>query len=112
MDRNVTIYVGNLSFEMTEEELRQEFTIFGEVTIVTIMSDEYIGSGQPSRYGFVEMSEQSAGKAAITSLNGKTLKSRAVKVIEALPLSDNGGSGSHKSRKDGRFTRRERKRPV
>jgi RNA recognition motif-containing protein len=51
----MNIYVGNLSLEVTEEELRREFMAFGEVISVTIMNDKYIGSGQYRGYGFVEM---------------------------------------------------------
>jgi RNA recognition motif-containing protein len=56
---NMNIYVGNLSLEVTEGELRQEFMAFGEVLSVTVMNDTYIGSGQSRRYAFVEMSPQS-----------------------------------------------------
>ncbi len=51
----MNIYVGNLSLETTEDELRREFTEFGAVISVTIMNDKYIGSGQPRGYGYVEM---------------------------------------------------------
>jgi RNA recognition motif-containing protein len=86
----MNIYVGNLSLEVTEDELRKEFTAFGEVISVTIMNDKYIGSGQPRGYGFVEMTSKSEGTAAIASLKGKTLWNRVVDVVEALPLSDKG----------------------
>ena len=66
----MNIYVGNLSLETTEEELREEFTEFGEVTSVIIMNDKYIGSGQPRGYGYVEMSSKAEGKAAIASMEG------------------------------------------
>jgi RNA recognition motif-containing protein len=85
---NMNIYVGNLSFEVTEDELRKEFMTYGNVTSVTIMNDKYIGSGQPRAYGYVEMSLKSEGTTAIASLQGKRLRNRAVKVVEALPLSD------------------------
>jgi RNA recognition motif-containing protein len=88
----MNIYVGNLPLEMTEEELRGEFTAFGEVVAVTIMNDKYIGSGQPRCYGFVEMTLKSEGTAAIASLNGKKLRNRVVDVVEALPLSDKKGT--------------------
>jgi len=81
------IYVGNLSLEVTAEELRQEFAIFGDVISVDIMSDRYIGSGQPRGYGFVEMAARSAGALAVANLQGKMLKTRAISVVEALPLS-------------------------
>jgi len=81
----MTIFVGNLSHELSAEELRREFTAFGEVTFVTIIRDTY--GGQPNVYGFVEMPSKSEGKAAIADLEGKTLKGRTLNVIEALPLS-------------------------
>jgi len=73
---------------MTEDELRQEFTAFGEVISVIIMNDRYIGSGQPRGYGYVEMASKSAGTTAIASLAGRKLMNRAINVVEALPLSD------------------------
>ena len=67
----INIYVGNLSLEVTDEELGLEFMVFGQVTSVTILSDRYIGSGQTKGYGYVEMVSKSEGDTAITSLNGK-----------------------------------------
>jgi RNA recognition motif-containing protein len=87
----MNIYVGNLPLEMTEEELRGEFTAYGQVTCVTIMNDKYIGSGQPRCYGFVEMTLKSEGTIAINNLNGKKVRNRVVDVVEALPLSDKRG---------------------
>jgi len=84
----MNIYVGNLSLEVTEEELRREFTVFGEVLSVFIMNDKYIGSGQQRGYGFIEMPSQSEGKEAIDNLNEKTLRHMTINVVEALPLSD------------------------
>ena len=92
---NMNIYLGNLSLEVTEEELRREFMAFGEVISVTIMNDKYIGSGQSRGYGFVEMASKSEGEAAISSLKGKTLRGRVIDIIEALPLSDKKGNGSY-----------------
>ena len=90
---NMNIYVGNLPLEVTEDELRQQFMAFGEVKSINIMNDKYIGSGQQRGYGFVEMSSQPEGKAAITALSGKTLGHMTINVIEALPLSKNKGKG-------------------
>jgi RNA recognition motif-containing protein len=87
----MNIYVGNLSLEMTEDELRQEFTAYGEVISVIIMNDKYIGSGQPRGYGFVEMTSKSEGAAAIAKLSGQKLRNHVVDVVEALPLSDKRG---------------------
>jgi RNA recognition motif-containing protein len=84
----MNIYVGNLSLQVTEDDLRQAFTAYGEVRSVTIMNDKYIGSGQPRGYGYVEMRERAAGAAAIANLSGKILKDRVVEIVEALPLSD------------------------
>jgi len=88
----MNIYVGNLSLETTEDELRKVFTEFGEVISVTIMNDKYIGSGQPTGYGYVEMPSKSEGINAIAGLEGKTIRNRAVYFIEALPLSNKTGT--------------------
>lgn len=104
----MNIYVGNLSLEVTEEELRREFMAFGEVISVTIMNDKHIGSGQSRGYGFVEMPLQSQGQAAITALDGKSLRHRTIDVIHALPLSNNGRKGSHGNKRGGRFGSRVR----
>ncbi len=85
------IYVGNLSSEITEEELRQEFEAFGEVESVNIITDKI--SGRPRGFGFVEMTSESEGQAAITGLNGKTLKERTLNVNVARPRSDRRGGG-------------------
>ncbi len=85
------IYVGNLSYEVTEEELRQEFEAFGGVESVNIITDKY--SGRPKGFGFVEMPTVSEGQAAITGLNGKTLKDRTLNVNTARPRSDDRGGG-------------------
>jgi len=106
----MNIYVGDLSLEVTEEELRQEFIAFGEVISVTIMNDKYIGSGQSRGYAFVEMPSQSEGKTAITALNDKILRHMTINVIEALPLSDNKGNGSYIAKKDGWSSSRVRQR--
>jgi len=106
----MNIYVGNLSLEVTEEELRREFMAFGEVLSVTIMNDRYIGSGQPKGYGFVEMTSKSQGEAAIAGLDGETLKDRVIDVIEALPLSDTTGNNPYDNRRDRRFNSRVRQR--
>ncbi len=84
----MNIYVGNLSLEVTEEELRHEFMVFGEVISVTIMSNKYIGSGQLRGYGFVEMASQKEAEIAVDSLNGKRFKNQIIEVVRALPLTD------------------------
>ncbi len=106
----MNIYVGNLSLEMTEEELRREFMVYGEVISVAIMNDKYIGSGQSRGYGFVEMPSQPEGQTAITALNEKTLRHRTIDVIQALPLSDNSGNSSYSHKRGGRYSRNIRQR--
>jgi len=93
------IYVGNLSYEITEEELRQEFGAFGEVTSVNVISDKY--SGRPKGFAFVEMATKSEAEAAITELNGKTLRDRTAVVNESRPREDNRGGGSYGNRGGG-----------
>ncbi len=95
------IYAGNLSYDMTEEELRQEFLAYGEVTSVSILTDRF--SGQPKGFGFVEMASKSEAEAAITGLNGKTLKERTIVVNEARPRTDNRGGGSYGDRRGGGY---------
>ncbi len=95
------IYVGNLSYDVTEEELRQEFLAFGEVESVNIITDKY--SGRAKGFGFVEMPSVSEGQAAITALNGKTLKERTLNVNAARPRSDDRGGGSYGDRRGGGF---------
>ena len=96
----MNIYVGNLSRDVTEDELRQEFTAFGEVTSVSIIKDRY--SGQSRGFGFVEMPSKSEAEAAIAGLKGKTLKERTIDVSEARPRPDTRG-GSYRGRRGGGF---------
>ena len=83
------IYVGNLSYETTEEELRQEFQAFGKVESINIITDKY--SGRPKGFAFVEMPSVSEGQAAITALNGKTVRERKLNVDAARPRDDSRG---------------------
>jgi len=87
----VRIYVGNLSYQVTDEELRQAFEPFGEVASASVIMDKF--SGQSKGFGFVEMPSKSEGEAAISSLNGKDLKGRALNVNEARPRPEGGGGG-------------------
>ena len=95
------IYVGNLSYEVTEEELRQEFMAFGEVTSANIITDKF--SGRPKGFGFVEMATKSEAEAAITGLNGKTIKERTIVVNEARPRTDSRSGGSYGDRRGGGY---------
>jgi len=96
----VKIYAGNLSFDVTEEELRTEFAAFGKVDSVSIITDKY--SGRSKGFAFVEMPVVSEGQAAIAALNGKALKERTLTVNAARPRSDDRG-GSFGDRRSGGF---------
>ena len=87
----MNIYVGNLSYDVTEAELREEFGAFGGVTSLSIVKDKY--SGQSKGFGFVEMAVLSEGQAAIKGLDGKMLKDRKLTVNGARPRSESGGGG-------------------
>ena len=85
------IYVGNLSYEVTEEDLRMALEQFGQVESVAIIKDRQ--SGQSKGFGFVEMPSKAEGQSAIEGLNGKELKGRALNVNEARPRTESRGSG-------------------
>ena len=106
----MNIYVGNLSLETSEEELRHEFNVFGEVSSVIVMNDKYIGSGQSKGYAYVEMPSIRESQAAIAALNQKLLRNMVINVIEARPLSDHGNEDYQYGVKPGRYTRRTRER--
>lgn len=84
------IYVGNLPFDVTGEDLRSEFTAFGKVDSVDVITDKY--SGRPKGFAFVEMPSISEGQAAINGLNGKMLNDRTMNVSAARPREDRSGS--------------------
>ena len=94
----MNIYVGNLSYDVSEESLRQAFESFGQVTSARIIKDKY--SGQSRGFGFVEMLEQAQAQAAIKSLNGKELLGKQMSVNEARPRTDQGRSGRQGGRMD------------
>ena len=79
----MNIYVGNLSYEVTEEDLQQDFEAFGQVASVNIIKDKY--SGQSKGFGFVEMPAKAEAQSAIEGLNSKELKGRTLNVNEARP---------------------------
>ena len=82
----MNIYAGNLSREVTEEDLRQAFEAFGQVESAAIIKDKY--SGESKGFGFVEMPAKAEGQSAINGLNGKELKGRTLNVNEARPRSE------------------------
>ncbi len=79
----MNMYVGNLSRDVTEEDLRQTFEAFGKVESVTIVKDKF--SGESRGFGFVEMPAKAEAQSALTGVNGKELKGRPLKVNEARP---------------------------
>ena len=104
-DSHMNIYAGNLSLELTEDELRQEFSVFGQVESVIIMNDRDIGSGQLCGYGFVEMTSKLAGSTAVNNLKGKTIKGRAIELVESLCFSSRKDRESVDTRRGNRFNR-------
>jgi len=87
----MNIYVGNLSYDVSEEKLREAFGAFGQVSSATIVKDKY--TGQPRGFGFVEMPDRTEAQAAIENLNGKDLLGKQMNVNEARPRADRGKSG-------------------
>jgi len=85
----MNIYVGNLSYDVSPEDLRQAFEAYGEVSSVNIIKDKY--SGQSRGFGFVEMPDKAEAQTAIENLNGKDLRGRQMTVNEARPRTDRGG---------------------
>ena len=88
----MNIYVGNLSYEVTEGELKKAFETFGQVETINIITDKY--SGQSKGFGFVEMSTQAEADAAIEGLNDTELKGRTLKVNKARPRTESRGGRS------------------
>jgi RNA recognition motif-containing protein len=86
----MNIYVGNLSYEATEEDLRLAFEPFGQVESAIVIKDKH--SGQSKGFGFVEMASKAEGQSAIDNLNGKDLKGKALNVNEARPRTESRGS--------------------
>ncbi len=87
----MNIYVGNLSFDETEASLEAAFAVHGEVTSARIITDRE--TGRSRGFGFVDMSDQAQGQAAIAALNGTSVNGRDLTVNEARPREDRGGSG-------------------
>ena len=99
----MNIYVGNLSYEATEEDLQQAFEAFGQVESVNIIKDKY--SGRSKGFGFVEMPAKDEAQSAINELNDTDLKGRTLKVNEARPRTesrgDRGGYGGGRGSRGG-----------
>ncbi len=95
----MNIYVSNLSFNVQDEDLREFFTEYGEVTSAKIINDRE--TGRSRGFGFVEMSDDEASRKAIAELNDSTVDGRNIKVTEARPKEDrparnNGGGGGYR----------------
>ncbi len=87
----MNIYVGNLSRQTSENDLRAAFESHGQVSSVSIIKDKY--SGESKGFGFVEMPSKEEAEAAIKNLNGKDLDGRTLNISEARPRSENRGGG-------------------
>ncbi len=87
----MNIYVGNLSYDATQEMIKEAFEPFGEVTSARVIKDKY--SGQSRGFGFVEMPAQSQAQTAIKSLNGKEILGQRMIVNEARARGDHGRTG-------------------
>jgi len=93
----MNIYVGNLSFDVSQEELQQAFAAHGEVASASIIEDKYTGKSRG--FGFVEMPKSEEARVAIEQMNGVDLKGRQLNVNEAKPRNDSprGGGGGGRS---------------
>ncbi len=90
----MNIYVGNLSREVTEDDLKKAFEAFGQVSSVTIIKDKF--SGESRGFGFVEMPAKAEAQSAMNDLNGKELKGRTINVNEARPRSEGRRGGERR----------------
>lgn len=88
----MNIYVGNLSFDTTDTQLRTEFEAFGRVSSVSVITDR--DTGRPRGFAFVEMEDGTEAQSAIETLNGKEVSGRALSVNEARPRAVGGRGGS------------------
>lgn len=98
----MNIYVGNLSNDVTEDDLRKAFESFGQVTEIKIIKDRF--TSESKGFGFVEMPAKQEAQAAMDELNGSELKGKAITVNEARPRTENrrpGGGGGGRQRSGG-----------
>jgi len=92
------IYIGNMSSDTTEDQIRQAFKAFGEVTTINIITDKH--NNKPKGFAFVEMSEKKSAMAAISGLNGQMMNGRKLNVNEAKQKIESGNrDGGNKYRK-------------
>jgi RNA recognition motif-containing protein len=99
----MNIYVGNLAWQATDEDLKQAFSAFGQVSKASVVKDKF--TGQSRGFGFVEMPNATEGQAAITGMNGKDLKGRRIVVNEARPREERPPreGGDRKPRREGNW---------
>lgn len=100
------LFVGNLPFSLTEDEMRDIFSEFGEIVSVNLITDKF--SGRPKGFGFVEYTTEEAAQAAVESLDGKEVNGRNIVVNIAMPpkpRSDRGDRGGFKPRGGRDFNR-------
>ena len=95
----MNLYVGNLPYRMTEDQLKEAFEAYGQVASCTIIKDKVTGSSKG--FGFLEMPERSEAEAAITGLNGRELMGRKLNVNEARPRTEGAGAGAGRSASGG-----------
>ena len=93
------IFVGNLSYQTTQDDLHAAFAAYGDVERVNVVTDR--DSGQPRGFAFVEMTEAAAAQTAIAQLNGTDLHGRTLNVNEARPKATGNGSGARRFGSDG-----------
>lgn len=103
----MNIYVGNLPYQTSEDDLKQQFGAFGQVSTATIIKDRE--TGRSKGFGFVEMPAEAEAKAAIDALNGKEFQGRKLNVNEARPRPEGGPRGGGNGRPNG-FRRNNEKR--
>jgi RNA recognition motif-containing protein len=90
----MNIYVGNVSYNVSETDLRSSFEAFGQVASLNLMKDKY--SGRSRGFAFVEMPDKAEGESVIRQMNGKDLKGRTLKVDEARPRSEGRREGGRR----------------
>jgi cold-inducible RNA-binding protein len=93
------LFVGNLSYSTTEDQLRDAFAAYGQVDTVSVITDR--DTGQPRGFAFVEMANRNEAETAISVLNGRELNGRALNVNEARPKPQGGGGGGRGGRGGG-----------
>ena len=91
----MNIYVGNLSWDLTEQDLQELFAPYGEVVSAKIVTDKF-NNNRSMGFGFVEMTDAEAGNAAITALHGTEVQGRSIVVNESQPREGGGGGGFKK----------------